>query len=97
MAEYRAITSTLTHKDLRINSTKSMIGHLLGAAAGVEAVAAVKAVETDMLHPNLNLEDPEDGVDMHLLVGADKQSHTVNYALSNSFGFGGHNSSCIFG
>ena len=97
MAEYRAITSIINHSNLKINSSKSMIGHLLGAAGAVEAVAAVKALETGMLHPNLNLDDPESEVDMDLLVGAEKEKHDTRYVLSNSFGFGGHNSSIIFG
>ncbi|PSC74659.1 3-oxoacyl-[acyl-carrier] synthase chloroplastic isoform B [Micractinium conductrix] len=94
MAEYRAITTAIPHKDLRINSTKSMIGHLLGAAGAVEAIAAVQAIRTGYVHPNLNLDTPEEGVDLSLIVGAEKQALDVNVALSNSFGFGGHNS-CI--
>jgi len=97
MAEYRAITSIIDHSNLKINSSKSMIGHLLGAAGAVEAVAAVKAVETGILHPNLNLEEPEEGVNMKLMVGPEKEKHKCDYVLSNSFGFGGHNSSIIFG
>lgn len=96
MAEYRAITTALPHKGLRINSTKSMIGHLLGGAGAVEAVAVVQAVRTGKLHPNLNLDDPEEGVDLGVLVGKTVQEHDVKVALSNSFGFGGHNSSILF-
>lgn len=97
LAEYRAITGALPHDSLRINSTKSMIGHLLGAAGAVEAVAAVKAIQTGKLHPNLNLDNPEEAVDLNILVGGQAQEKEVTYALSNSFGFGGHNSSIIFG
>ena len=96
MAEYRAITTALPHKGLRINSTKSLIGHLLGGAGAVEAVAVIEALRRDELHPNLNLDDPEDDVDLNVLVGKTAQKHTVNVALSNSFGFGGHNSSILF-
>lgn len=96
MAEYRAITSVLGHENVRINSTKSMIGHLLGGAGAVEAVAVVEAIRRDRLHPNLNLDDPEDDVNLNILVGREQQAHTVNVALSNSFGFGGHNSSILF-
>ncbi|KAI8104919.1 hypothetical protein M9435_000093 [Picochlorum sp. BPE23] len=96
MAEYRAISSVLGHENVRINSTKSMIGHLLGGAGAVEAVAVVEAIRRDRLHPNLNLDDPEDGVNLNILVGREQQAHTVNVALSNSFGFGGHNSSILF-
>eukprot|EP00891_Asterochloris_glomerata_P000368 jgi/Astpho2/368/Aster-02242 len=96
MAEYHAITNALPGKNLRINSTKSMIGHLLGAAGAVEAIATVQAIRTGWVHPNLNLEDPEDGVDTNILVGPEKQQLDIDVALSNSFGFGGHNSSILF-
>ena len=49
-----------------------------------------------MLHPNLNLDNPEDEVDLNIVVGGTKLQHNVDVALSNSFGFGGHNSSIIF-
>ncbi|KAK9830287.1 hypothetical protein WJX72_010820 [[Myrmecia] bisecta] len=96
MAEYRAITSALPGKHLRINSTKSMIGHLLGAAGAVEAVATVQAIRTGQLHPTINIKDPEEEVDMDIIVASDKQALDVNVALSNSFGFGGHNSCIMF-
>lgn len=48
------------------------------------------------LHPNLNLEDPEEDVDLNILVGSEKQKFDINVALSNSFGFGGHNSCILF-
>ena len=96
MAEYRAITTALPHDGLRINSTKSLIGHLLGGAGAVEAVAVIEAIRRNKLHPNLNLDDPEDDVNLNILVGKEAQDHTVNIALSNSFGFGGHNSSILF-
>lgn len=96
MAEYQAITTALPHKDLRINSSKSMIGHLLGGAGAVEAVAAVQAVRTGKLHPNLNLDNPEDGLNMDIVIGKEAIDHDVDVVLSNSFGFGGHNSSILF-
>ncbi|KAL1319656.1 hypothetical protein HN51_064456 [Arachis hypogaea] len=82
--------------ELRVNSTKSMIGHLLGAAGGVEAVATVQAIRTGWVHPNINLENPDQGVDAKVLVGSKKERLDIKAALSNSFGFGGHNSSIIF-
>ncbi|AQL06004.1 3-oxoacyl-[acyl-carrier-protein] synthase II, chloroplastic [Zea mays] len=81
---------------LRVNSTKSMTGHLLGAAGGIEAVAAIQAIRTGWVHPNLNLDNPEKTVDVRMLVGPQKERCDVKVALSNSFGFGGHNSSILF-
>jgi 3-oxoacyl-[acyl-carrier-protein] synthase II len=86
----------LPHGSLRMNSTKSMIGHLLGGAGAVEAIATLKAVETGLLHPTINLEDPEDGVDPTVVCAGAQQRHAVDVALSNSFGFGGHNSCVLF-
>ncbi|KAJ1439960.1 Thiolase-like [Sesbania bispinosa] len=97
LKEYQALIHCFgKNPELRINSTKSMIGHLLGAAGGVEAVATVQAIKTGWVHPNINLEIPDDGVDTNVLVGAKKERLDIKAALSNSFGFGGHNSSIIF-
>lgn len=96
MAEYKALRSAIPGHNVRINSTKGMIGHLLGAAGAVEAIASIQAIQTGMIHPNVNLEDPEDEVDLNIIVGTEKQRRDVKVALSNSFGFGGHNSSIIF-
>lgn len=96
MAEYRAIRNVMGHDSLRMNSTKSMIGHLLGGAGAVEAVATIKAIETGWLHPTINVNSPEDGVDTKVVCAGEKQQHDVKVALSNSFGFGGHNSCVIF-
>ncbi|PPR93453.1 hypothetical protein GOBAR_AA27213 [Gossypium barbadense] len=71
-------------------------GHLLGAAGAVEAIAAVQAIRTGWVHPNINLENPDQEVDTNVLVGPKKERLNVKAALSNSFGFGGHNSSIIF-
>ncbi|MEG0948864.1 MAG: beta-ketoacyl-ACP synthase II [Bacteroidales bacterium] len=83
---------------LNISSTKSMTGHLLGAAGALEAMVCVKAVETDTIPPTINHEegdeDPE--IDYNLNFTFNKAQHrTVNVALSNTFGFGGHNASII--
>ena len=83
-------------KNMSVSSTKSMTGHLLGAASGVESVICVKALETGTLPPTINLDnlDPNcDGVS-HVVGKAKKAS--IEYALNNSFGFGGTNSSLIF-
>ncbi|XP_061996513.1 3-oxoacyl-[acyl-carrier-protein] synthase II, chloroplastic-like [Rosa rugosa] len=97
LKEYHALMHCFgQNPELRVNSTKSMIGHLLGAAGAVEAVAAVQAIRTGWVHPNINLEDPDEGVDMKVLVGPKKERLDIKVALSNSFGFGGHNSSVLF-
>jgi 3-oxoacyl-[acyl-carrier-protein] synthase II len=81
---------------IKMNATKSMIGHCLGAAGGIEAIATIKAIETGMLHPTINLEEPEEELEGIDVVPNVAKSHKVNVALSNSFGFGGHNSTLIF-
>ena len=97
VAEFKAITSAIPSKLMRMNGTKSMIGHLLGAAGAVEAVATVQAIRTGKLHPTLNLSTPSEGVNADLIVGGGGPlSMDVQVALSNSFGFGGHNSSIVF-
>ncbi|XP_010261746.1 PREDICTED: 3-oxoacyl-[acyl-carrier-protein] synthase II, chloroplastic-like [Nelumbo nucifera] len=97
LKEYQALIRCFgQNPELRVNSTKSMIGHLLGAAGAVEAVATVQAIRTGWIHPNVNLENPDKGVDTSVLVGPKKERLDVKVALSNSFGFGGHNSSILF-
>lgn len=97
LKEYQALVHCFgQNQELRVNSTKSMIGHLLGAAGGVEAVATVQAIRTGWVHPNINLENPDDDVDTKLLAGPEKERLDIKVALSNSFGFGGHNSSILF-
>jgi 3-oxoacyl-[acyl-carrier-protein] synthase II len=84
--------------ELNISSTKSMTGHLLGAAGATEALICVKSIENDIVPPTINFtegdEDPE--IDYKLNFTFNKaQKRTVNVALSNTFGFGGHNASLI--
>uniref|UniRef100_A0A9R1V4G2 beta-ketoacyl-[acyl-carrier-protein] synthase I n=1 Tax=Lactuca sativa TaxID=4236 RepID=A0A9R1V4G2_LACSA len=90
LKEYMALLHCFgKNQDLRVNSTKSMIGHLLGAAGAVEAVATIQAIRTGWIHPNINLDNPDEGVDTKVLVGPKKEKLEVKVALSNSFGFGG--------
>jgi 3-oxoacyl-[acyl-carrier-protein] synthase II len=79
-----------------VSSTKSAIGHLLGAAGAVEAIYTIKAIETGMLPPTLNLENPSEAVLGIDLVPNKAKAKKVNVALSNSFGFGGTNASLVF-
>ncbi|KAF5202773.1 3-oxoacyl-[acyl-carrier-protein] synthase [Thalictrum thalictroides] len=95
--EYQALIRCFgQNTELKVNSTKSMIGHLIGAAGGVQAVAAIQAIRKGWVHPNINLENPEEGLDMNILVGSKKERLDIKVALSNSFGFGGQNSSILF-
>lgn len=83
-------------KNLRISSTKSMTGHLLGAAGAIEAVITVMAVHDQICPPTINLEHPVPEVEGLNLVPNVAQKCEINYALSNSFGFGGTNGSLLF-
>ena len=80
---------------MAMSSTKSAIGHLLGAAGAVEAIFCIKAIEDSVVPPTLNLEDPCEGSEAVNLVPIEAQEREVNAALSNSFGFGGTNASLV--
>ncbi|TYO51788.1 beta-ketoacyl-ACP synthase II [Bacillus sp. Y3] len=80
---------------LAISSTKSMTGHLLGAAGGVEAIFSVLAIKDSVIPPTINLETPDDECDLDY-VANEARSKEVQVALSNSLGFGGHNATIIF-
>lgn len=77
-------------KDVSVSSIKSMTGHLLGAAGGVECIATALAVENDMLPPTMNYETQDEGLDLDYVPNKAK-AKTVRAAMSNNFGFGGHN------
>ncbi len=95
MAEVRALKKVFKKPSLiKMNSTKSMIGHLLGAAGGVEAIATIQSIMNQSIHPTINLENPEPDLEFDIPVHAQKCQ--INKAMSNSFGFGGHNASLIF-
>jgi len=81
---------------LSMSSTKSAIGHLLGAAGSVEAIFSILALRDGVVPPTLNLENPSPSCDLNLVPKA-AQERLVTYVLSNSFGFGGTNASLIFG
>ncbi len=81
--------------NIPISSTKSMIGHLLGAAGAVEAIAAIKSIETGWIHPTINYEYPDPTCDLDYVPNKARQKE-VKVAMSNSFGFGGHNAIIIF-
>lgn len=84
-------------KDLAVSSTKGATGHLLGAAGALEAVISVMALRDGVLPPTINLDDPEEVADQFDLVPNKSKSKSIDYALSNSFGFGGVNAALVFG
>jgi 3-oxoacyl-[acyl-carrier-protein] synthase II len=79
-----------------ISANKSMLGHTLGAAGAIEAIATIQAIRTGCIPPTINLDDPDDEVDGLDLVPSRAQQRDVNVALSNSFGFGGQNTALVF-
>jgi 3-oxoacyl-[acyl-carrier-protein] synthase II len=99
IAETKAILGVFGEHayNLNISSTKSMTGHLLGAAGAIEAIASLLAVKNDVVPPTINLENIDPELDSKLNFTFNKAQHrTVRAALSNTFGFGGHNASVIF-
>ena len=84
-------------KDLAVSSTKSATGHLLGAAGALEAIISIKALREGMLPPTINLDDPVEEADIFDLVPNAAKPKAIDYALSNSFGFGGVNAALVFG
>ena len=97
LAESLAIQSVFgaSASDLAVSSTKSMIGHLLGAAGSVEAILTVLALRDNVAPPTINLDNPSPGCDLNY-VPHRAQERPIGHALSNSFGFGGTNGSLIF-
>lgn len=83
-------------KKIAISSTKSMIGHLLGASGGVEAVACALSIRNGVLHPTINHFEPDPECDLDYIPNTPREKR-VRKVLSNSFGFGGHNCSLAFG
>ncbi|MAG35682.1 MAG: beta-ketoacyl-[acyl-carrier-protein] synthase II [Dehalococcoidia bacterium] len=80
---------------LPMSSTKSMIGHALGAAGGIEAIFSIKALQDDVLPPTINYEHPDPACDLNYVPNEARPAH-VDVTMSNSFGFGGHNASLVF-
>ncbi len=95
--ELKAIKKTFGDhsQKLIINSTKSMIGHLLGAAGGVEAIVCILSIMNRKIHQTINIENLDEECDLNVNHES-SVDHDIEYALSNSFGFGGTNGSLIF-
>ncbi len=99
VAELKAISKVFgAHaKNININSTKSMTGHLLGAAGAIEAIASILAMEHGIVPPTINHTTVDENIDPNLNLTLNKaQKREVNVALSNTFGFGGHNACVVF-
>jgi 3-oxoacyl-[acyl-carrier-protein] synthase II len=92
-AEARWIAELLGEQTV-VTATKSMTGHLLGAAGAIEAIATVLSVRDDIVPPTINLDDPDDNVRVDVPREARKMPITA--ALNDSFGFGGHNAALLF-
>lgn len=96
LAIKRVFGAHATDKKLWISSTKSMTGHLLGAAGGLEAVASLKTLSTGKVHPTINLTDPDPDCDLDYVPNTARE-RKCTYVMSNGFGFGGVNATLIFG
>ncbi len=96
IAEVKAIKSVFGEhtRKIAVNSTKSMIGHLLGAAGASEAAIVALSLKHQRVHPTINLENPEEGCDLDFVADGAREMK-VTHSLSNSFGFGGHNVSIL--
>jgi 3-oxoacyl-[acyl-carrier-protein] synthase II len=98
VAETRAIKSVFGRhaRRLMVSSTKSQLGHLLGASGGVELIASALAIRSGVLPPTINLDEPDPDCDLDYIPHAARQVR-VDRAISNSFGFGGHNACLLLG
>ena len=98
LAETKAMKSVFgPHaKKLMVSSTKSELGHLLGASGGVELIISALAIKNDLLPPTINLDNPDEGCDLDYIPHVAREAR-VNHVMSNSFGFGGHNASLLIG
>ncbi|GGC25472.1 3-oxoacyl-[acyl-carrier-protein] synthase 2 [Parapedobacter defluvii] len=98
ISELKAVSAALGNtENLRISATKSMTGHLLGAAGAIEAIIAIKAINDQVIPPTINIASLDEAVPqgMHIVMN-EAQPHKINVAMSNAFGFGGHNATVVF-
>lgn len=95
VAEIKALHKVFKNPEkIKMNATKSMIGHCLGASGGMEAVATIMGIKTGMIHPTINLENPEPILNFDTPTKAEEWN--IKAGISNSFGFGGHNATVVF-
>jgi 3-oxoacyl-[acyl-carrier-protein] synthase II len=83
------------HNGLLVSSTKSMHGHMLGATGAIEAIICIEALLHQTVPPTINLDNPDEGCDLDYVPHTARKVENFDYAMSNSFGFGGHNSCLI--
>jgi len=97
LAESRAVQKVMGEaaKSVAVSSTKSMIGHLLGAAGAVEAVFSILAIRDQVAPPTINLDNPQEGCELDYVPHTAREMK-IDVALSNSFGFGGTNGTLVF-
>jgi 3-oxoacyl-[acyl-carrier-protein] synthase II len=98
LGETRAVKTVFKDhaKELVMSSTKSMTGHLLGASAAVEAVITVLSMENNIIPPTINTKELDEELNLDYCLGDKAREGQIRYAMSNSFGFGGHNVSLVF-
>lgn len=94
MCESQGIRRVFGDRPVLVSATKSMTGHLCGATGSIELIACLKAIETGLVPPTINLEDPDPACALNHVANTAKEAR-INVALSNSFGFGGHNSALV--
>lgn len=98
ISELKAVNATFGNtENLRISATKSMTGHLLGAAGAIEAIIAIKAINEQVVPPTINIDSLDEAVPQGIhIVTQEALPHKVDVAMSNAFGFGGHNATVVF-
>lgn len=98
IAEVNAVKTVFGEsKNLHVSSTKSMTGHLLGAAGAIEAIISIKAINDNIVPPTINMTEPDPEIPEEIQIVFNKSLHKeVKTAMSNAFGFGGHNSTVVF-
>ena len=98
LAETKAMKSVFGEhaRKLMISSTKSQLGHTLGASGGIELIISALAIDRGILPPTINLDNPDEGCDLDYIPHVAREAH-VDHVMSNSFGFGGHNASLLIG
>lgn len=97
LAELNAVTKVFKGSaNLDISATKSMTGHLLGAAGAVEAILCIKAIQNSIIPPTINISNLDENIPEGINIVTEPKQKEINIAMSNAFGFGGHNSTVIF-